>query len=255
MQDTTRPGQPRGPRGRFVRARISRQPQGWYVEPIGGDAALFDTLWGAPWAQTPEAERYVCPEMAETAFKQYLADIAKGFELRLTWRSLVEFEARPMRRRKARPPAYVAGQVNNLVEPGEQVYADAQSWRDLTETEVARYIERYVYKFTDCGAWFTVLREDKVARGVQVGSIVEGIEPTTETYTLMFPFEAERFTAALDAVEAEAAALWNDTHGCPECWDGAKNAEGWPVDEEGDELVEWPVKEACKACGGHGRII
>lgn len=241
---------------RFFRARITRRPAGWYVTPLEGDLALFERLWGGPVAQLSEEERHVHPEMDMDAFKRELVEVAKNSEMRLHWTSLVEFELRPARKREARPPAYAAGQVNNLLELAEDAYEGIEDWRAMPEDELVARVKRLVYKYTDCGAWFNVLRDGKqVARGVQIGSIVEGIDPTTETHTLMFPLAPGAFMQALQAVEDEARDLWNETHGCPTCWDGPKDAEGWPVDEEGIELTEWAVRPDCSDCHGHGRII
>jgi hypothetical protein len=243
-------------KGRFFRARITRRPAGWYITPLEGDTQLFERLWGSPVAELSEEERHTHPEMDVDAFKKELARVANNWGIRLDWVSLVEFELRPIRKPKPKPPAYETGQVNNLVELAEDAYEGVEDWRAMPEKELTGRVERLVYKYTDCGAWFNVLRDEKqVARGVQVGSIVEGIEPTTETHTLMFPFAPGAFMAALQAVEDEAAALWNDTHGCSSCWDGPKNDEDWPIDEDGDELIEWPVKPDCPECHGHGRII
>jgi hypothetical protein len=235
---------------------MTRKPAGWFITPLAGDVRLLERLWGSRLPELTEAERHVHPEMDMEAFKAMLAEVAHAWDTRLEWTSLAEFELRPLRKPKAKPPAYAAGQVNNLVELAEDAYDGVDDWRAMPEKELVGRIERLVYKYTDCGAWFSVLRDGKqAARGVQVGSIVEGIEPTTETHTLMFPFAPGAFMKALQAVEDEAAALWNDTHGCPGCWDGPRNDEGWPLDEDGDELVEWSVKPDCPDCGGHGRII
>lgn len=254
MHDTD--GAARRPKTLFFRAQIARKPAGWLITPLEGDIGLFERIWGGPVAGLTEAERHVHPELAEADFKKMLASVARDWGLALRWLSLVQFELREPKKRRPAAPAYRAGAVNNLCELAEDACEGIEDWRAMSEPAIAAALERLVYKGTECGAWFNVLRDArKAARGVQVGSIVEGIEPTTETHTLMFPFEPGAFRRALDEVEAEAAELWNATHGCPQCWQGPKNDEGWPVDEAGEELDEWPVDPQCAECGGHGRII
>lgn len=71
-------------------------------------------------------------------------------------------------------------------------------------------LKKAIYKGTACGAWITASD-----RGVQVGSIVEGSDAETETYTLNFPFEYRELWSALDCVDKEAAVLWEEANGEP----------------------------------------
>lgn len=149
---------------------------------------------------------------------------------------------------------------------------------------------RQVYKYTDCGAWLSVrvnyieviesdgfndypseierskwihsgeLRrlgtwEDMDKRGelvtaLMVGSIVEGVDQTTDEYEIEAHQTDEepsqflaRFYAALDQVEQEAESIWNDTHGCESC------AEHFNIN-----LLEGysPIWKNCPRCDGHG---
>ena len=87
---------------------------------------------------------------------------------------------------------------------------------------------------------------------VSVSSCVEGIDATTATYCV----EAEHVTdaaafyvqwdAAVAAVEAEAAALWGETHGCPTC------ATHYGIDLDFDLS---PVWYECPHCAGEGDVI
>lgn len=90
-------------------------------------------------------------------------------------------------------------------------------------------------------AWVT-LDVVTLRPGVGVGSTVEGIDATTETHELTFPFTDKQFWAAVQAVEDEASALWNDTHGCDDCGDE-------------DEFGNRPVNPQCKTCSGNGTVI
>jgi len=122
-------------------------------------------------------------------------------------------------------------------------------------------IERTVYKYTNCGAWFSFegrLNEEWDCKGLEpqlindplhnsggevtVGSIVEGVDWGTEEYTLQFPFTLVEFNQALDDVEEEAELIWNDTHGCDDCS---------PFTELGYRIIN-PV---CPTCKGEGIIM
>lgn len=98
-------------------------------------------------------------------------------------------------------------------------------------------LKRAVYKYTSCGAW--VAFEDGC---VKVGSIVEGVDQTTETHTLVYPFTDHDWDMALEAVEKEADEIWNATHGCEACG-------------EEDEFGNRPINPNCPVCGGEGTII
>jgi len=65
--------------------------------------------------------------------------------------------------------------------------------------------KRMVYKYTDCGAWLEFLPR---RAGIRVGSIVEGCDFGTATYSLLYPFTPEDYDERIKAVEAEADALW-----------------------------------------------
>jgi len=65
--------------------------------------------------------------------------------------------------------------------------------------------ERNLYRNTNCGAWI-----EFTDTGIKIGSIVEGADFGTMIYPLQY---ADNFTSAdiqarIDAVEAEAAAIW-----------------------------------------------
>ncbi len=101
------------------------------------------------------------------------------------------------------------------------------------------YWSRRVYKGTTCGAWLVVEDIDQIA----LGSIVEGVDYGTATYYLTWPFTSADFGDALDKIETEARDIWNDTHGCKDCY---------PEQNEGlDGMI---VNPDCKTCKGHGVI-
>jgi hypothetical protein len=106
---------------------------------------------------------------------------------------------------------------------------------------------RWVYDARDLpGSW-----EDIHVLAVSVSSIVEGIDAMTATHVVRVEdVSEENFDAAWDAavaaVEEEADALWNDTHGCPTC----AAHHGVDLSEEAS-----PVWDECPECGGHGDAI
>ena len=78
--------------------------------------------------------------------------------------------------------------------------------------------------------------------GVQLGSIVEGVDNTTEIRELLFPFTEEAWDQAVKAVDDEAETLWQETHGCPAC-----GIEG--------EFGGTAINPDCEACKGEGVIL
>lgn len=80
---------------------------------------------------------------------------------------------------------------------------------------------------------------------ISFGSIVEGVDPTTETYTVRLPCVAQDIWDALDNVEREAKYIWSQTHGCEQC-----EADGW--------IGEWGypmINPDCPVCHGEGEVI
>lgn len=98
-------------------------------------------------------------------------------------------------------------------------------------------IKKAIYKGTDCGAWVNFESD-----GVEVGSIVEGVDEGTETFTLKYPFEIKKFWEALDEIEKDANRIWKETHGCEDC--GPENEMGYIT-----------INPDCKTCRGGGTII
>lgn len=81
-----------------------------------------------------------------------------------------------------------------------------QTVLDFFSAENEEQCERRIYKYTECGAWIEFNES-----GIVIGSIVEGCDFGTSTYPLYY---ADNFTAKdiqdrIDAVEAEADAIWN----------------------------------------------
>lgn len=100
-----------------------------------------------------------------------------------------------------------------------------------------RSLSRRLYKATSCGAWLKL-----IDTGIMVGSIVEGVDQTTETHELTFPFEATELDDAIAAIENEAQEIWDATHGCEMCG---------PEDETGYRQI----RKDCPSCHGQGNII
>jgi hypothetical protein len=79
-------------------------------------------------------------------------------------------------------------------------------------TDVKAQVERGVYKYTGCGAsaYFVDCYPDNPT--ILLSSIVEGVEQTTETHALRWPFTEAEWWEALEYVETEAGEIWAATH-------------------------------------------
>jgi hypothetical protein len=97
--------------------------------------------------------------------------------------------------------------------------------------------------------------------GVSVSSIVEGIDPCTDTVTLEgSEFTIPAFWQAVEDTDEQANEMWMETHGCEQCaklW----QAEGRTVSGgyeftlfEGNDGIT-PVHDECKSCSGLGAVI
>jgi hypothetical protein len=165
---------------------------------------------------------------------------------------------------------------------GEVAAANLKAILEAHGQDDVASLNRSAYKYTDCGAsvgalvyrgednsgeWvygqqaLGELKPDDAIMALSVSSIVEGVDQETDTHVIdLFDeaFEtpemaAAAYGAALDAVEKEAASIWNESHGCPTCaahW-RENGAEGCG---EGDDGVT-PIWDECPDCGGSGSVI
>lgn len=69
-----------------------------------------------------------------------------------------------------------------------------------------------VYKDTACGAWAKLVREGNEAKGVLLGSIVEGSDAEFTCSPLMFPFPESDWDDAIDWLEGETSAAWHEAN-------------------------------------------
>ena len=99
-------------------------------------------------------------------------------------------------------------------------------------------VGKAIFKGTSCGAYIEPIAGNT---GVAVGSIVEGVDWGTDTYSLYYPFKESELWAALEKVEEEANEIWESTHGCDEC--------GEPDEYNGGHIH---INPECPSCKGDG---
>lgn len=116
--------------------------------------------------------------------------------------------------------------------------------------ETKRLIDKAIYKGTSCGAWIQFGDDEEDGPlSVTVGSIVEGVEWSTETHELKTDDyeDPEAFRKALwealDMVETEAQEIWQATHGCEACG------------HEDPETGHIAINPNCPVCEGKGTIL
>jgi hypothetical protein len=132
-------------------------------------------------------------------------------------------------------------------------------------------VYRALYKGTSCGVTVGVLfagadkpeycddlyRHGKDSWPVQihVSSIVESVDECTATHIVDLgkPSVVKALFAACDAVEKEAGAIWDDTHGCEKCAEMMGFHNGREECAGRDGIT--PVQPKCKKCGGTGVVI
>jgi hypothetical protein len=84
---------------------------------------------------------------------------------------------------------------------------NTQEFCDQLGVDDFEQLKKAIYKGTNCGPW---IRE--VEGGLQVGSIVDGSDAETETFTFHFPFEYQDLWKALDELELQAELLWHEAN-------------------------------------------
>jgi hypothetical protein len=166
---------------------------------------------------------------------------------------------------------------------GENALANLRAILANSSADNVADLARGVYKYTDCGAMLGALlyrgednpgqwvygtdlrtiAPDEFITALSVSSIVEGVEQTTETHIIdLFDdaFEspeqcAQAYSSALQSVEDEASAIWNESHGCPTCAKHFGNVASNGIETcEGDDGMT-PVWSDCPDCGGNGSCI
>lgn len=132
------------------------------------------------------------------------------------------------------------------------------------------HLYRSIYKYTACGPWMVVemngqtyscddipMKWEGNMVAIKVGSIVEGVEDCTESYSIhldkvkgegkvVSDYIKKTFFDLVEQVDKEAGSIWDRTHGCEGC------AEHFGIDWE---CGDCPVYEDCRQCGGEGVII
>jgi len=117
-------------------------------------------------------------------------------------------------------------------------------------------IAHRIYDETECGAYLAIQGEGDDIDGITVGAVVDGTEHVTRIVYLPFPFYPGDLRDALALVEAEAKAIWDETHGCPDCFGGDETTNAFSeVSADGDDLGERPVDPDCPTCHGEGIVI
>jgi len=129
-------------------------------------------------------------------------------------------------------------------------------------------VGRSIYKYTGCGPWTVavlangqeVYYQDERAhavtmstriRCIRVGSIVEGTDACVD------PVEArtrKELDDAIEAVDARAREIWDETHGCTVCdamHDGRRIRTEKAAEKAGYS-VGGPVHPGCPVCKGDG---
>lgn len=83
---------------------------------------------------------------------------------------------------------------------------------NLPEAEALSLLKKYLFKFTDCGAFIEPAKTTTKIEEIAIGSIIGGSDAQTTTHTFAFPFDYSAFSAALDSIEAEAKDLWEEAN-------------------------------------------
>jgi hypothetical protein len=120
----------------------------------------------------------------------------------------------------------------------------------LDHTDLAKHLDcepteggigSVLYRNTECGIIFSL-----VPGGVSVAGYCEGVDETCDPRTLAYPFDSADFDKLVGDADKDGITLWNQTHGCPECFDADRD----PYDD-GPALVD----PNCAFCGGEGVIL
>ena len=163
---------------------------------------------------------------------------------------------------------------------GDNALANLKAILEAHGADNVADLARGTYKYTGCGAsvgallyagednpgkWVygNDLRTDEFITALSVSSIVEGVEQTTDTHIIdLFDDKFETtdhavaaYGAAVDAVEKEAADIWDQTHGCTTCAKHYGNVAANGIETcEGDDGMTAVWKD-CPSCGGYGTAI
>lgn len=130
--------------------------------------------------------------------------------------------------------------ITCLQELADEAGADSDAPLALIVPRIAKR----VYKETACGACFGCGAPwDRII----MSGYCEGTDAECLLHELRFPFPASAFWRTLNECDRDAIELWNQTHGCPFCWQGDGSDES--------TSIGGPVDPDCPACNGDGIIL
>lgn len=95
-----------------------------------------------------------------------------------------------------------------IPEKSKQI-TNVQDLCDFLSAEEPKRLGKRLYKATSCGAWIQATVDGPGSDHVRIGSIVEGCDFGTHIYKLTYPFDGDLFDRCIQAIEAEAKALWD----------------------------------------------
>ena len=140
---------------------------------------------------------------------------------------------------------YLPGRILHIRMLGIEV-ACANEDSDHIEASISRRL----YKDTSCGIGFSWARDPEGFDSVSVSGYCEGTDAECESYSLTFPFQIEDFWTLVEQADKDGCDMWDETHGCEECWPEG-TCDNWGNEYKPGE-VGAPINKECKACEGHG---
>jgi hypothetical protein len=151
----------------------------------------------------------------------------------------IDVPAKELNRRKsalrAKRLANNKSAIKNIVDLAEYIGINTNCDESMCEGSISRCL----FKYTNCGIGF---HYDRETNSVSVSGYCEGTDVECTPITLTFPFLPKEWDNAVTDADREGCELWDNTHGCDDCY-------------EGGEFGDRPVNPECKTCGGHGVIV
>ena len=130
------------------------------------------------------------------------------------------------------------------------IYTIKELAQEVCNGSTIEALSKAIYNNTDCGAYIEPILDNLGSlewHAIMLGSIVEGVDINVGPVTLDFgSFNIMQFWSALQQIEDEAKEIWNDTHGCNDCYHDVKIYNAYNNN---------PVNPLCETCNGLGVVI
>lgn len=146
------------------------------------------------------------------------------------------------------------GELTITVRRARKVKNGIGSLKELLDArgeESEGQLKHHLYKYTTCGIGCSTNKD-----GISLSGYCEGTDAECPEHFLPWgAFDMEEFDRVVERADHDGCDLWDETHGCPSCWNRDDQGKPTALDPEPEDWTPGTVDPECAACGGHGIVL